>query len=435
MRVTTTKRIIIVLFVYLYIPFLWNYGYLYRFTSHGDFAAFYSAARLVFVDHRSPYTVNAFKGLDSVFGHVVYPYVNLPPSLLVYYPLTFFRYGVAHTLMLMVNHACVLLFIYLFFFKIVRLNLSQPFECLMAALWFVYLFTFFPLTWEIFFGQIDLIVLLFLCLTWYAMKRNARSVLVALPLSVAILMKTYPVLFIPLLIARKDYRAIACVCGLLLLYIAISYLVLPHAVWGDWFVNVLPAGGYGKVPSNPNIVSPAWAWNQNINGFTSRIFLENQFSEALWPNPWLARIVPYLLSLCIVATTIGVSYFASRKLDAVTAIDLQFPLYLLVMFMVAPLTWEQHLVYALPCAFVAFNLLLSSRRNYIAKSIVMLALFGLSIYLPLESSHLKKGVLTLAISIKLYAVIVLWLYYVLEVRRNVHLSSQAQATSGLLHVG
>ncbi len=434
MRVTSTKQIIIILFIFIYIPFLWDFGYKLLFTSHGDFAGFYWGAKLAFVEHHSPYAADAFAGVDPINRHEALPYLYPPPSLLVFYPLTLFRYGVAHALMLMMNHTCILLFIYLFFFKIMRLNLSQPFDSLIAVLSIVYLFTNYPLTRELLHGQIDLVVLLCLCLTWYAMKQNARSWLVALPLSVAILIKTYPVLFILLLIINKKYRAFLWVVGLLLLYTSIAYLVLPHVLWTEWVTNVLPTGGYGQVPYK--LVSPAYTWNQNINGFVSRIFLKNEFSEALWPNPAIARTLPYLLSLCVVATTVGVSYLASRRQDAGRVIDLEFALFLPMVFIVAPLSWEQHLVYMLPSAFKAFYLLLDNRRNYISKIIVMLVLFGLARYIPIESSYLKRGVLTLGISIKLYAVVILWIYFVLQIHRfarGTQPAAQAQATPELLH--
>ncbi len=415
MRVTSTKKTVLALFVFIYIPFLWNYGYKYISTTFGDFAGFYWGAKLAFVEHRSPYTIEAFSKANSQLGQPVFAYLYPPPSLLVFSPLTLLPFQAAKLLMLVVNHICVLLFIYLFFFKLIKLDVPRHSRELIIALSIVYIFTYNPIIMELFHRQIDLVVLLCLCLTWYAMKQNARSWLVALPLSVAILIKTYPVLFLLLLLTKKRYGAVAWVCSLLLFYTVIAYLVLPQSVWSEWFVNVLPSGGYGRALFGLGV--PVFPWNQSINGFTARMFLVNDWNEALWPNPRLARIVPYLLSLCVVATTVGVSYLASRRHEKEMPVDFEFSLYLLMMFIVAPLSWEQHLVFALPAALIAIRLLLSSRENYLLQMIVIPSLFLLAWDLPIASQILKRGVLTLGISVKLYAVVVLWLFFVVRVHR------------------
>ncbi len=432
-----TKQIVVWLFIFIYSAFVYQHGVKQLLEPNIDFPAFYWGAKLAFVEHRSPYTVDAFAEAKVQIEQHIFPYLYPPQSLLVFYPLTFFRYGVAKAVMLIINHACILLFMYLFFFKITEINIEEKFYEFTIPLFIVYTLGFYPVVANLIHGQINQIVLLLLCLTWYAMKKQAGSWLIALPLSMAILMKTYPALFILLLIINKRYRAVLWVCALLLAYSIVAYLVLPHAVWTDWVTNVLPTGGYGQVPFN--LFSPAEMRNHSINGFISRIFLKNEFSEALWPNPALARTLPYLLSFCVVAISIGVCYLASRSgHDAGRLIDLEFSVFLLLMIMVGPLSWESHLVFVLPPALIAISCLLARRRSYFLQLMVVLSLFVIAWDIPITYPALRKGVLTLAIAAKFYAVVVLWIYFVLQIHRfarGTQPAAQAQATPELLHAG
>lgn len=413
---TSLKRGIVCLFVFTYIPFLWKNLFNYVPNPKADFAGFYWVANLVFKEHRSPYTNAAFAGARSIINETMLPFLYPPPSILVFAPLSGLSYETARLAILLINHVCILLFVYLFFFKLKAIDVSRPLRGLVAAVLIAYIFRYNPIIAELFQGQIDLIVLILLCLTWYAEKTKGRAWLVALPLSLAILLKTYPLLFVLLLVMRRRYNAALWVLGLLLLYTAIAYVVLPQSVWGDWFVNVFPTGGYGKVPFN--LVSPAYPWNQSINGFTSRIFLKNEFTETLLPSLAAARVVPYLLSLVVMVITVGCSYLASRRRHgAGDLIDLEFSVYLLAMYLVAPLSWEQHLVLILPPALIAINLLFAGRQHYIAYIVVIPSLFILAYPLPLLSPGLAKGVLTLGISIKLYAVTAIWMFFVRQVLR------------------
>lgn len=116
--------------------------------------------------------------------------------------------------------------------------------------------------------------------------------------------------------------------------------------------------------------------------------------------------------------TFGCSYLASRRRDADRFIDFEFSLYLLAMFMVAPLSWEQHLIFVLPPALIAIYLLFINRQSYLTYMFVIPSLLILYYALPLASPALANGALTLAISIKLYAVTAIWFFFVLQVYRS-----------------
>lgn len=274
---TLAKRGLFWLFVLTYVPFLWRNWFKYVAFPNDDFTTFYWASNLVFKQHQSPYVGEAVDAAKAVFGQTVFPYLYPPPSILMFAPLSALSHDAARLLMLSINHLCVLLFIYLFFFKLKAIDVSRPTRAIIAAVSIVYVFGYAPFSAEFRHGQVDIAVLILLCLTWYGEKTKRSAWFVALPLSIAILLKTYPLVFVLLLLTRRKYGTVATALGLLLLYAAVAYLVLPQSVWGDWLANVFPTAGYGKTPFG--LGSPAYPWNQSINGFTSRVFLKNELPE------------------------------------------------------------------------------------------------------------------------------------------------------------
>lgn len=427
----SSKKLILLLFVFIYIPFLYSYGYKFVSIGNIDFPTLYWAPEVAFQEHRSPYTATAFTETEAISGQKIYPYLYPPPSLLAFYPLPLMSYRAAKITMLLINHACVILFIYLFLFKIRIVKDERHYGALMPALCIVYTLGFNAIIATMQNGQINLVALVLLCSTWHALKRNSRSLMIALPLSLAVLLKTYPVLLIPLLLTRRKYKAVIWVCVLLLLYSIVAYLALPVAVWRDWSVNVVPTGGYGQIPFN--LALPTTGINQGINGFASRLFLPSEFSEPLWAAPAVGRALAYMLSLCVIGITMALCYLCSRRSDDEQMIDLEFSLYLLMMFLVAPLSWDHHLVFILPCAIIALYLLLpdylslSNKANCLPQMIVMLSLLVLAWDLPYMYVGLRKGLLTLLISVKFYAVVITWLYFAAKLRRYLQGNSINQA--------
>ena len=401
----SSKRLLLVLVLLLYVPFAARTA---RDALHAtaDFASFYMGARVAFVEQRSPFTPDAFAHGEAVTGHAVYPYLYPPPSLLAFYPLAHLSYAGGKALMLVANHACLLLFAYVLVCGILRLHLQQSGGLLLVAAAAVYLLAYQPLRFEFYHGQIDLLVLSCLCLSWLALKSQRPPLYSALPLAVAIVLKTYPLAFLPLLVVRRNYRALFYVVGLLILCTAVAYWVLPPAVWSDYARNVLPTGGYGRSPYN--LGSPAFPWNQSINGFTARLFAPNEFTEPLLASTSLARTVPYALALAVIAATLLASYLANRRGEPRRTLDAEFASCLLMMFMVSPVAWEQHLVFALPAALMALRRCSRSDVDPLHAALLAAGLLVLAWPLPIDSQLLRRGALTLLISVKLYAVAAMW---------------------------
>lgn len=408
------RNVLILLFLLIYVQFLLIYGFSFVSVENVDFPTFYLASKLVFEDNQSPYN---YAALVQAAGFNVPPFLYFPPSLFIFYPLSLMPYQTAKTTMLIISHLSILIFIFVFFFKIIKLKYNQFFFVFAI----IYVFLFNPIVHTLRLGQVNLLVLVFLCLTWYTLQKKSIPILAALPLSFATLLKTYPALFLLYLIAKKKYSIVLWVLGLLFAYSIISYIYLPQELWSDWFKIVLPSGGYGRAAMD--VLSPASPGNQSINAFFSRMFIRNEFSESLFHSPVVARIFTYALSLMVIGVTTGLCYLSSKRYEAEKLIHLEFSLFLLTMFVVAPFSRVHHLVFVLPSIIIILYLLLYSKDNIAFFIAVGLSSLLLAWKLPLTHPLFTKGILVFGISIKLYAVIVLWIYLVIKLSQSLKQNS------------
>jgi alpha-1,2-mannosyltransferase len=395
------------LFVLLYAPFLWQHGYLQSLRGVGDFPSIYWGARLAFVEHGSPYVEGAFLQAEATLRQHVFPYLYPPSSLLAFYPFSLVTYDAAKLLLLAASHACFLAFLYLFFFKIRAVELDLPSRGLLAALLVAYVLHFYPVVDNFVWGQINLVVLALVCVSWLALKRGWNAAAVALPLSLAILLKTYPILLLPLLVFRKRFGAAALVLALVVAYGIASWLVLPQGLWADWATNVAPTGGYGQQPFQ--LFFPAEPWNHSINGFGC--FLQDRLKTVFGlPSRYVTTPLTYALCAFVGLVTVGLSFLSTRKGSGAKTLDLEVATYLQMTFLVAPLSWEHHLVYVLPSALMAIRMLLRDGARARVLAPVVASLFVLAWDFPRDDMFLLGGVLAASNTIKFFAVFILWAF-------------------------
>ena len=405
------KRAVVCLVVFLYVPFLYQQLYRRAFENPGDFPSIYWGARLAFVEHRSPYVDGAFNAAQEIVQRRVFPYLYPPPSLLAFYPFTLVGYDAAKVILLSTSHVCLLVIIYLFFFRIRPFEPPPERRPLAAAVMTVYVLTYSPIADNFAWGQINLIVLALVCFAWLAFKRGGHALSVAVPLSLAILLKTYPVLLLPLLVIRRRYAAAAAVLALLGVYALAAWAVLPRELWGDWARNVLPTGGYGLRPFN--LFLPVEPWNHSINGFF--LFVQDRCPELLGiPTRLITRPLTYLVAGAVGAATVGLSYLSARKGQGEVTLDVEVSLFLLMMFLVAPLSWEHHFVYVLPAALFAVHFLLGGgvQRGWAVAALA--ALFVVAWDFPRDDMYFIKGALSGANCVKFFAAFALWCFVALR---------------------
>lgn len=405
---STFKLALVCLFLFFYIPYLYQQGYRRAAEQPGDFPTLYWGAKMVFEEGRSPYVDGAFDAVAEREQRRIFPYLYPPPSLLAFYPFSITNYDAAKVWLLVVSHVCLLVILYLFFFRIRPFDPPPNWRAFAAALMTVYVLNYYPIADNFAWGQINLIVLAFVLLAWLALKRGGHPLSVALPLSLAVLLKTYPLLLLPLLVIRKRYAAAAWTLGLVALYGLVSWWMLPKVLWGDWLANVAPTGGYGLRPFNLPFI-PVEPWNHSINGFM--LFVQDRVPDIFGlPTRLITKPLTYLCAGAVGVVTVGLALLSARKGQGERTLDADVSLFLLMMFLVAPLSWEHHLVYALPAALFAIHFLLTGRTRPLAALGALAALFVIAWELPRDDWFQLQGVLGLSNAFKFFGALGLWLF-------------------------
>ena len=408
-----SRPLLLGLFLFFYIPVAYWFGWALLPGTGIDFPSYYHAAKFAFVYGISPYGTKAFDWIPGFMGDKVQPYIYPPPSLLAFWPLTFLSLENARAAFLVVSHLCYLGSIWLMLAAMTRLPREERLREITLALSLVYLLCFDPVLATLGVGQINLIALFFICLALAALRRRSPAWRIALPLSVAILMKTYPVLLLPVLIFRRQFRAVWLTCLFFGAFTALAVFVLPDNVWISWFRDALPVGGYAN-----DRVHAGFAFNQSINAFVMRLLSENYFSKAPLFYPLLAKPVATILALTVAGVTLFSSFRLSRLSDHKSSEDDEIAAFLLMIYLIAPISWDHHLVYILPAAVLAISLIVSGSVPGKTAAVVAVALCLIAWKLPIGSVAITSGWRTLLISGKLYPILVLWLFFINRLRRS-----------------
>ncbi len=370
---------LVTIFFTLYGSFVVNYGWMYRNIPNIDLPSFHAASVGVFHHGESPYDA----GRLAVFADRdvrVFPYLYPPPSLLLIAPLSALTYAGARQAVLFLNHLLVLAMALAIPLYVLRTRSRHAFA--LSALGLVYLLTFQPLIVTLNHGQVNILLLACLVLFWLFASRG-RAVLAGLFLALAVLLKSYPIILIPMLLLIRRWREGASAAAWLALATIVSLVALPQAIWRDWLANVLPSGGYACVPAG--LFSPAAIWNQSLNGFFARAFTESAWSSPVSVNPGLAKLLTYVAAgLCVAVAGLA----AWRGRNRADSLDRTIIVALPTMYLVAPFSWEHHLVYVLPSVLM----LLGSRPSrggaprvvYLSLCIASAVVIGMAGALPLK---------------------------------------------------
>ena len=413
---------LILVFVFLYVPFLATNGFQMADKQYIDLPSFYYASDVAFNQHESPYQTNAWLDTQQQLQQKVFPYLYPPPSLLLFLPFSWFSYEGVKTAVLVVNHLSLLFLLYLLLFRIFRLpsplkpsakEESDSLQWLILPVLLLYALQFHSVSVTLGHGQVNLIVMVQICLFWVWLREDKPAAVTALPLALAIILKTYPAIFLPLLLVRRQYRVAIWALGYTVALALVSLVVLPSGTWGDWLHFVAPTGGYAKTPFH--LFSPAMPWNQSINGFTARLFLHPDYALAV--SPVAARLVPSLLAGLILGVLVWVGWRMNNRPRG-QYVNEEIAIVLLSIFLIAPLSWEHHLVFVLPAAMLALVHMFKGRMTMSVAIPVGLAIgiiaWPLSFLFKIEGG----GLMGLLVSLKFYATVVLWLYFLSQLRQS-----------------
>lgn len=400
------------LFLFLYLPMVYWSGFALKANWVLDYPSFYVAARLALVEGSTPYGFGALDDYSIAMDRWLPPFVYPPPSLLAFWPLTVFRLEHAFVLFTIVSHLCLLGTMWLILTRLISLPEQRQLRTLALCLCVGYMLLSDAVPATLNLGQINIIAGFFVCLSLTALVEDKPAWRIALPLCLAILLKTYPVLLLILLVTRGKYRAAALTVGCYGLFVAAAAVLLPAEVWTSWRTQVLPAAVVSKdeavLFSHSNV---SFVWNQSITGFFTKLFGDRTQTKAPLYLPGLATPVAHFFSAALMALTSWLAFRAWRRGPRIgNALD-DIAAFLLMVYLVAPVSWDHHLVFVLPSAVLALTLILNGAARGRTGTVLAIALcliaWRMNLDLPLFSKHWW----TLLASLKFYAVMALWVFF------------------------
>jgi alpha-1,2-mannosyltransferase len=217
-------------------------------------------------------------------------------------------------------------------------------------------------------GQVNLLVLDAL-LAFLLFSRSGRPWPAGFFLSLAILLKVYPVLFVlPLLFGRKTKQLAAVAAGGAGIVLA-SVLVGGTKPWGDFLAFFWRA--FSPSRDSAFLVGFEGAvGNVSLNGFVHHLF-----EAAGWPRS--AAAPAWGLSLAALAVAV---LLLVRRTRWTSDLGLQASVLLLATLLIAPISWSHHYVVVLVPAVYLFRRTLAERRY---PALAPLGAFaGLALYHP-----------------------------------------------------
>ena len=405
-------------FCFLYIPLVYWSGLALHAKQVTDYPGYYIAAHSVFIDHTSPYGFDALDSWAQAFKRWMPPYVYPPPSILAFWPLTLLSFGGGFVAFTLISHLCLLGCMWLMIMRLHPLP-AKPlvrtvFICLATA--YVLLSDAVRITLDL--GQVNLIVLFLLCASFVALERRGSNWLIAAPLSIAILLKTYPLFLLILIATRRRFKAAALTLACFAALVAIAVVVVPSYVWSSWLTEVVPAASNTKALAFLFSHTPLdFAWNQSVAGLMKRLLGDTLWGHSPLSFPALAAPLTKVVDAALIGVTSFLAFRFYKRCHPMDGLADDTAAFLLMMYLVSPISWDHHLVFILPAAILALRYIVEERIHARAALGLAAVLCLLAWRVQLDASLFQKGWWNLLGFVKFYAVAALWIFFSVRLAR------------------
>ncbi|MDY7083989.1 MAG: glycosyltransferase 87 family protein [Actinomycetota bacterium] len=285
---------------------------------------------------------------EFLSGNTEYGFTYPPFAALVLSPLALTSWPVAVAGSIVVNASAVAILLRWFVVPVVRRH-GRP-VWMVCSLAFLAVLIFEPARDTFSFGQVNLALLLLVCLDLRALTAGRRWAGVYIGVASAI--KLTPMVFIGYLIVTRQFRAAAVATGTAAGASLLAVLVAPATSAQFWL---------GALWDTDRVGRPEYVSNQSLRGVVARLDLPSAF--------WLAAV----------ALTIAVWFLRVQRADHVAG----FAVTGILACLISPVTWVHHLVWLLPALFLLTDVALrsGSRRRLAALSAVYVILSSSVVWL------------------------------------------------------
>jgi len=195
---------------------------------------------------------------------------------------------------------------------------------ILPLLW-ILAFLFPPALFTLYKGQVNIVILLLLALTYWLCARN-RHVLAGAALGTASMIKIIPVLVIPHAFWRRKYALGLTALGTIFVVAILGLVIVGPGPHRTFLASVLPS----LAQPRPN---PA---NQSLGGFLSLLLVENPYSDPLAHNPALWRALTLSSSALLVSGVVLALWHVRARASRT---DLEFALIVTTLPLVSNIGW------------------------------------------------------------------------------------------------
>lgn len=305
--------------------------------AYDDLPSFYWATQLAFNDEVSAYQPQKFQQLGQLLHRKIYPFLYPPSSLVIFSPFLFGSYEEVKAGFTVCNLILWWLLTWLMYRLYCRYTANERhfIASLLIPLWSL---SFMPVADTFRTGQVNLVVLACIAPLFFQPSRHQWQLLSGVLFAIAITLKVYLLLGLLVLIVMRQKKILASTLGALALLCLASLFLLPWHMWSDWLLLSQSNGGYGK--QLPHMMTIPW--NQSVNGFFIRQFLDQRILSGTTYWHWPI----YICSAVLLITTF---YTISKGLmHHIHGASMAITFILLATVIIAPLTWLHHYVFAMP---------------------------------------------------------------------------------------
>tara|TARA_B110000046_G_C13012761_1_gene407411 strand:- start:1629 stop:3224 length:1596 start_codon:yes stop_codon:yes gene_type:complete len=271
-----------------------------NFNLH-DFSNSYFSARLISDNLNSDKLFDIYEfnnyiwnlGYDDV---LVDFYLNSPFTITVFYPLTFIEN--AYTAKLVFNIFSIILFT-LSMYLLIKLKFKKKYWILLV-LPFIF---FIPIRNQILFGQSYFLVFSLIIFGFLFME-NKREGIGASLISVAVLLKIFPVFYGVTLLFYKSWKAVLIGILTLLILVLFSIYISGFSLWETYVMEIIP----NAIQNNSTV---DFRYNaQSFDVLLRTLFIEDAYynPNALFNNERLYVLIKWVFKSVIIAYAIGLSF-------------------------------------------------------------------------------------------------------------------------------
>ncbi|MFA5779029.1 MAG: glycosyltransferase family 87 protein [Elusimicrobiota bacterium] len=319
-----------------------------------DFYVYYKTTKDFFSYEISPY----FAVLPKVKSEG--QYFIYPPTFLIFFaPLTVLPINIAEKLWIILNISIFFLAGYWFTTKI--LNIKKTSQKLIL---FLMLYNFNPFFLCIFIGQIDILILFFLYLSFYFIVKN-RENFIGIIVGILTLIKLTPIIFSLYFLIKLNLRAVRWLIFTISIFVIISLLVFPAEIYSEFFAAISTVS-----QNSDRYIMPL---NKSIFGLLGRIFLDNRlFNAVIIDSPALF----YLFYFFVFLALLTIIFLRRTKLNNLEI----FSLVIILSAIILPNALVYSLVFVFPAILIFYGKIKTSRGLFLFCLIFLSITFHYSLY-------------------------------------------------------